>query len=151
MSGIENGIVVRTGTKTQQVMSVYITGLMIVIVGVAAMSQTPLVHRRQSPLAAIGFAAVTIVGGTFLKRRVRRSSVVLYPNAVEVTNYPWPTRRFAREEIAGRHFHPAGYRSPAYYVLETRDGRTVNVPPYLENNAEFRAFIETIPSSNLHR
>ncbi len=44
-----------------------------------------------------------------------------------------------------RWVHSGGWRRSYHHVLRLRDGRSVKLPPWLENHAPLRAFLAGIP------
>jgi hypothetical protein len=141
----EDGEVVRVDRKTRRVVTRLMLGVMATLVACAVVSQTRLVRRHPSLASICGMTAIALAGGALLILRVTRSQVVLYPDSLEVTQYPLPTRRVARSDIVSRYFSPPGYRKPGYHVLVTRDGGRLKLPPYLETNGSLRAWLNSVP------
>jgi hypothetical protein len=139
------GVVVRVDRRTRQVITKYIGAVVSVLVGVAIASQTKLVRHPRPPADAATFAIAAVAVGAFAVLRLNRNRVVLYDDGIEVVRYPWRPRRLARLDIATRHFHPGGWRQAPYHILVTREGESVKLPPYLENNAALRAWLKDVP------
>ena len=151
MNDRTDGRVIRMDRRTRTTITVYmsvITGLMIFL---AALSLTGVVHNPNPPSTIAGFAIVTIAGYSVLMFILARSRVALYPDGIEVTRLLWPSRRVARADITARRVNPSGWRRPPYHILITQDGREVKLPPYLEHSAALQSWLADIPLASRMR
>jgi hypothetical protein len=145
MSDVSDGLVIRMDPRTRTTITVYmaaVTGLMVFL---ALLSLTGVVHNPNPPSSLAGIALAAIAGFGILVFILDRSRVVLYPDGIEVTRLLWPSRRVARVDIISRRMHPAGWRSTAYHIVLTSDGHEVSLPSHLEHNPVFDAWLKTIP------
>jgi hypothetical protein len=145
-----DALAIRVDRKTRTVVTTYLSIVVGVIVFLVALSLAGVVHNPSPPRTLAGIAIVAIAGGAALILRVVRSRVVLYSDGIEVRRLLW-SRRVTRLDIVARRMHPSAWRNPPYHILIMRDGREVNLPPYLEHNTTFKAWLASIPLASRTR
>jgi hypothetical protein len=96
--------------------------------------------NRFSTLLTLALIAICLL----LILALLRNRVALFADCIEVTRDLAPRRRVFLNDIIARRQVPSGYRRAPYCVLVTHSGE-VNLPPYLENNADFQHWLEKIP------
>jgi hypothetical protein len=151
MSDPSDGPVIRIDRRTRNTIRAYasvVTGVMLLL---AALSLTGVVHNPNPPSSIAGIAVVTIAGFGVLLFILARSCVVLHEDGIDVTRRLWPLRRVARADIVARRMHSGGWRSAPYHILILRDGSEVSLPPYLEHSTALQDWLRTIPLESKRR
>ncbi len=137
--------IVRTDLRTRKTVTTIVSIFLIVVALAVVLSILGVIRNPNPPSTLVAIAAALVTGGTLLIASIERGRVILGPDAVEVRGAVWPARRIGRSDIVGRRFHGAGWRSPMYHILVTRQGREVRLPPYLEHNRALQQWLATIP------
>ncbi len=145
----DEGIVVRIDHQTRTMVSVIVGMVAGVFVVSAILSFASVVSNSPSQATAAGMAVLAVAAGTAHIFSLARSRVALHPECIEVTRYLRPTVRVPRSEIVARRSSPQAGRRWPYDALVLRNGSEVKVPPYLEDNAEFERWLQTVPLRRL--
>lgn len=137
--------VVRVDRKTRMAMTICASLVVGVFLAAALLNAMGVIHRSRPTLVVVGFPILALTWAMLLIVGLHRSRVVLLDDAIEVTRLLWPTRCILRNDIGTRFFHAGGWRRSAYHVLVMRNGDCIALPPYLERNSVFQAFLAGIP------
>jgi len=141
----EQGIVVRMDARTRKAMTQAMCFVVGVAVAATALSRAGVIHNPNPPQELLMIAAIFVVGGGLVVLTLFRNRVALYPDRVEVSNGLSPMLSVALSDVIRRRIIPARWRRSPRHVLILEDGREVWLPPYLERNTEFQAWLAGIP------
>jgi hypothetical protein len=121
-----------------------VAGLVVVVVVGGLIASLTGVIRNPNSQAFLWLLAISIAAGAFfLALSVHRRQVLLSVASIQVTNL-LGSRTMRREEITARRMGRV-YRGGSRYVLISRDGKELGLPPYVEYDKAFHAWMKAIP------